>query len=473
MMHHIFCYQASPAKKQFSKDSVESNHSNGSSPVAPRTPSVAEIQHNGKNYILQVQVLGTEETWQTPSLLIANVKNSSGRAIFSQVHLEIDPLQYEDDESKFTALKDSNRARIEILTDILSNRLDIDCTKTLDEISYTPAYFLGRHDLKMEMINECKEIVDNTLNCEKISLIFCGKNVDPGSASSNRLPVMLYSCPSTFSTVEYYSTLKTDIIGRLVIYADILTSSQHLLSTTIKHGLVVIPRQQSAAVGRSNNVWLSPVGSACFSLQLHVPLSSPLGRMLSIVQQLVIVSIVEAIKKIPGYEKLNLGIKWPNDIYINKAVKIGGLIVSSSIGNRIAVLNIGCGINLSNTEPTISLNDYIEQYNKTMNTDLQKLSHEKYFALVFNEIEDLYDIVQNDNLDHFYDLYYKHWIHMYDKIKVESDDGQTQNATILGIDDFGFLKVRMENGELEVVHPDGNTFDMVKGLVAPKPFHKK
>lgn len=34
---------------------------------------------------MQVQVLGTEETWQTPSLLLATVKGGDGRAIFSQV----------------------------------------------------------------------------------------------------------------------------------------------------------------------------------------------------------------------------------------------------------------------------------------------------------------------------------------------------------------------------------------------------
>lgn len=60
--------------------------SNGSSPVAPRTPSTVELSHNGKNYIIQVQVLGTEETWQTPSLLLATVKGSIGKAVFSQVN---------------------------------------------------------------------------------------------------------------------------------------------------------------------------------------------------------------------------------------------------------------------------------------------------------------------------------------------------------------------------------------------------
>ena len=86
MMHHIFCYQASPARKQFSKDSDQSGQSGeGSSPVAPRTPSAVVLQHNGRSHTVQVQVLGTEETWQSPSLLLATAAESGGRAIFSQV----------------------------------------------------------------------------------------------------------------------------------------------------------------------------------------------------------------------------------------------------------------------------------------------------------------------------------------------------------------------------------------------------
>lgn len=62
--------------------------SSGSSPVAPKTPSTVDIQHNGKTYTIQVQVLGTEETWQTPSLLLATVKGTNGTAVFSQVMLK-------------------------------------------------------------------------------------------------------------------------------------------------------------------------------------------------------------------------------------------------------------------------------------------------------------------------------------------------------------------------------------------------
>lgn len=53
-------------------------------------------------------------------------------------------------------------------------------------------------------------------------------------------------------------------------------------------------------------------------------------------------------------------------------------------------------------------------------------------------------------------------------VKIVRNDGGSQVATIVGIDDYGFLKVRGEKGEVFSVHPDGNSFDMLQGLIAPK-----
>lgn len=43
---------------------------------------------------LQVQILGTEETWNTPSLLLATDSNNGGKAIFSQVNKQYDVLRW-------------------------------------------------------------------------------------------------------------------------------------------------------------------------------------------------------------------------------------------------------------------------------------------------------------------------------------------------------------------------------------------
>lgn len=113
-----------------------------------RTPSSVELRHNDKDHEIAVQVLGTEETWQTPSLLLAQVKNGqNGRAVFSQVHLEIDPEEFEDDEEKFKALQKSNGARLEILKDILSKHFHLKCDENTDKVQFGPGYFLGRYDV--------------------------------------------------------------------------------------------------------------------------------------------------------------------------------------------------------------------------------------------------------------------------------------------------------------------------------------
>jgi hypothetical protein len=115
---------------------------------APQPPSSVQVaDSDNKPHTLHVQVLGTEETWHTPSLLLANVSGGDGKVVFSQVHLEVDPTQYEDEESKFAALKESNTARLEIIQDLLSTHLGLECASNQNLPSYTPGYFLGRHEV--------------------------------------------------------------------------------------------------------------------------------------------------------------------------------------------------------------------------------------------------------------------------------------------------------------------------------------
>lgn len=49
----------------------------------PRYVEVSDVQ--GGQHKLSVKILGTEETWNTPSLMLAQNSNSGGIAVFSQV----------------------------------------------------------------------------------------------------------------------------------------------------------------------------------------------------------------------------------------------------------------------------------------------------------------------------------------------------------------------------------------------------
>ncbi|XP_031834057.1 holocarboxylase synthetase-like protein isoform X2 [Nomia melanderi] len=467
MMHHIFCYQASPIRTRFSQDHEDIKVSGLSTPT-----SVDVKDKKGNSHLFDVKVLGTEETWYTPSILLASPRGNNGKIVFSQIHLEVDPMQYEFEESKFLALKESNDARIEIFNDLLKVHLGMKLCETSEPtLKYMPAFFLGRHELKLEMLGRIKDRMNSneTLKLTNISIQFCRGNTVEQSASHSFLPIMVHQCPDNFSTIEYFENLTTKELGRLVIYADLMTSSMDVVDgVQLHHGLAVIPYQQSKGRGRDKNQWLSPKGSGTFTLQVHIPTNSILGQHISILQHVVSVAIVSAIRSLPEYEEIDLRIKWPNDIYVGNNIKIGGMIVTTQCLPDLFVCNIGVGVNLFNKEPTCCINDIIEMFNKTYNKKLKLISYEQYFAIVFNELERLLDIVQSGNTDAFLDAYYTYWLHFDQEIRVLSRTGASQNAKILGIDEYGFLRVRGEEGNIFTVHPDGNSFDCLKGLIIPK-----
>ncbi|CAG2066989.1 unnamed protein product, partial [Timema podura] len=122
-------------------------------------------------------------------------------------HLEVDPGQYESEETKFQALQKSDKARLEILQDLLSSHLGLSVAEKQGPLpAYTPGYFLGRHELKLDFLSALQPRLkaDNILKLNLLSLQFCGKGVEPGKPTASLMPVFLHACPQRFSTVEYF-----------------------------------------------------------------------------------------------------------------------------------------------------------------------------------------------------------------------------------------------------------------------------
>uniref|UniRef100_A0A1A9X1X6 BPL/LPL catalytic domain-containing protein n=1 Tax=Glossina brevipalpis TaxID=37001 RepID=A0A1A9X1X6_9MUSC len=470
MMHHIFCYQPSPVRKNFSTESDEGSNANS------RNPSIELMDLQGNVHHLDVKVLGTEETWNTPSLLLAQNRKNGGVAVFSQVHLEINPNEFESDENKYHILKQNEATRHEIFSDLLKNHLglnvhlenDSNCSAT--KTVFQNAYFLGRHEAKFELLEKLKEKCDqnNLIHTPKLSLKFCGPNESLPKPANDMLPILIHSCPEDFSTVDYFENLKTSYIGRLVIYAPVLSSSQHIVKDLdLTDGIVIIARQQTAGMGRDKNQWLSPIGCVMFSLQIRLPLDTLLGKRLPLVQHIVAAAMVNALRGHKLYKNLDIRIKWPNDVYAYGVNKIGGLCLHSFLTHE-AIVNAGCGLNLDNDKPTICINDMIRDYNHANQKKLPPLKYEELLALIFNEIERLLELVKGGDFEMFYKLYYSLWLHSDQVVSVCDEKGSKKEARVMGIDDSGYLKVKLTNGIIETVYPDGNSFDMLKGLIMRK-----
>ncbi|XP_022192172.2 biotin--protein ligase [Nilaparvata lugens] len=370
------------------------------------------------------------------------------------------------------SFKNSNRIRIDIFAEILKEHFGLLCaSERTCEPEYTVGYFFGDPASKRKFLKDLESRMssDGVLKLKRIGVKFCVGDVPPPSPSL--LPVLVdgeEGCGGEFSVKSFFDELKTRKLGRLGVFASVMTSSMHVVDTRLVDGFVVVPRSLTRGVGRGENVWLSPAGCALFSLQVHVGFASLFAGRLGLLQHCVTLAAVECVLALPGCQRLSLGLKWPNDIYADKRLKLGGAIASSIVGSREAVCNLGVGVNLFNRLPTTCINDMIDALNAKEGTRVEHLTLEKFVAILLNRFEQLIDMVERGRIDEVIQLYYKHWLHSGSKVSVRTEDGSERQVTIVGIDNCGFLKVVDKDNRQFSVHPDGNSFDMMSGLIAPK-----
>ena len=226
-------------------------------------------------------------------------------------------------------------------------------------------------------------------------------------------------------------------------------------------GFTVVPGRQMAGVGRGGNKWLSPLGCSMFSVQISLDLESFLGRRPSLIQHLVALAHVDAVRSKSGYEDVDIRIKWPNDIYYGSKIKIGGVLLKSSVFKDKIIVTIGAGTNLNNQHPTVSINQILQENGHEV------LDQEVFLARTLNSLEMLMEKCSRGQFSEVESLYYRYWLHGGQQIRVQ-DKGTERRVTVMAIDEFGFLRVKATDESEFSVMDDGNSFDMMQGLVKPK-----
>lgn len=85
--------------------------------------------------------------------------------------------------------------------------------------------------------------------------------------------------------------------------------------SNVPTGFTLAASTQVAGRGRGTNVWIAPPGSLIHSTVINHPAHLAVSRPIVFIQYIASIAIVEAIQSYaPGYEKLPVKIKWPNDI---------------------------------------------------------------------------------------------------------------------------------------------------------------
>lgn len=307
--------------------------------------------------------------------------------------------------------------------------------------------------------------------------------------------------------------------GNQLMYAKVTTSTNTLLEknpkllATLPTGFTVTATRQLAARGRGSNVWLAPEGQLILSTVINHPLRFPGGnRPVVFVQYIAAIAIVEAIHNYaPGFDALDVRLKWPNDIYALDTtdgtagkpspanyVKIGGILSYCSFQNGAYQVVLGIGLNAVNKRPTTSLEALIpEALRQRMEAatatsssssstirNSQLINNERLLACMLVRLEALYKkFCRQGFAGELERLYYRHWLHTNQVVTLEAVQGMPQ-ARILGVTtDWGLLHAaevanssnsgvgdgeERLTGRVWKLQSDENSFDYWKGLVRTK-----
>ena len=142
------------------------------------------------------------------------------------------------------------------------------------------------------------------------------------------------------------------------------------------------------------------------------------------------------------------------------------------------LITSGVGLNVSNKEPTICINDIIQNAadnDEKMNDNKSALnglilSREEILSRFVNIFESIFEELVQNGFGNLKEKYLKYWMHSGQKVIVNQDDeklGQME-MFIIGVSDSGQLLGQNAKGDQFELHPDGNSFDFLQGLICRK-----
>lgn len=269
----------------------------------------------------------------------------------------------------------------------------------------------------------------------------------------------------------FFSKLHSQKLGKIFLYNSRLPSTQTLLFKELSiesDGVICLADQQSSGKGRGSNVWVSPEGCLVFSFSCSVKQPA----LVPFFQYIVAMAMHRAVSQLCGgdaKELIGLELKWPNDIYGPNKTKLGGVLCESSViaGSHLFRVVAGVGFNVLNAAPTTSLRELMQHAGLTQAA--AALSRETLLAAFCPHLEVLLSTLEREGFDALSDEYTRVWMHSDQPVKVQAEDGSgVKEAVVRGVSHTGYLLAEDSEGRAMELHPDGNSLDMMQGLIYQK-----
>lgn len=253
------------------------------------------------------------------------------------------------------------------------------------------------------------------------------------------------------NSIEIIEKLKEYEIDLELIYKDSIDSTNSLAKRSaadLKKDALFVAGEQTSGRGRRSRAWNSPKDTGIWmSLLLHPTIETHKASMLTLLVALAIERVMQGLG-------LNTGIKWPNDIVINKKKLCGILTEMSADMDGIKYIVCGIGINVNNKDFGAEL--------KNLATSMYLETHKEYsrkdiIAKIIKEFYEIYSefLLQGD-LSFVIEEYNKFLLGNGEYIKV-IDLKNSYEARQLGIN---------EKGELVVEKEDKTKLELISGEIS-------
>jgi BirA family biotin operon repressor/biotin-[acetyl-CoA-carboxylase] ligase len=216
---------------------------------------------------------------------------------------------------------------------------------------------------------------------------------------------------------------------------------------------VVYAAEQTGGKGRHKRHWWSPAGMGLwFSIILRPAISVQNINFINLASALIIRRFLESqIAAGVSDFKPAVGLKWPNDILVDRRKICGILLESEIVTDKIQYIVAGIGININQ----ISADFPAELRKSAISLKMCTAIHVEITPLLNRLISDFFvkfNEMQQNNFDNIVAEYEKHLLYKGQQVKVFLPDG-VKAGIQQGIDQHGNL----------ILQQDGRTFTVSAG----------
>jgi len=229
--------------------------------------------------------------------------------------------------------------------------------------------------------------------------------------------------------------------GFKIYYFKTLTSTNDEAKRLAKNSIdkiIVIADKQTKGRGRFNREWVSGLGGLYMTIVLK-------EKNLDDVRYLTLIAAVSVAKTIKKLTKLNVLVKWPNDVLINDK-KICGILTETISGKEnYALVGIGLNVHQKNFNKNISNKAVSLKIITNKNYNINKIINE-----ITKQFNNLYQYYKNNNYKQIINEWKKYSHTLGKKVKAKTLSG-VYTGKAIDIDKDCNLILKLNNGKLKKI----------------------